>query len=184
MHDIRRDERVMEALEAAIHRKLYRSVSHAFIEMFRVAGPLVGSAHSQGLDLWDVLPRVQHEINWARNLPQAIFFELFTCLIKARNQWKKNPKLSHFSPENARLVREIDAFRRNVGDYPKDASRSGEHVSWILVDAVFFNELARGFDVDEDEGEDVEMQEFWGSNGDEHTSDTDEAIARITQALR
>ena len=155
MHDVRRENRVLDALESVGCEMVRRSVTHTFADMFRVAGPIVSTKRAKGHDLWDILPFVQCEVNWARKLPEAIFFELFTCLIEARHEWLKNLDSPPRFRDNDRFVYQIDAFRRKVGDCPKEAShRRGERSSWILVDAVFFNELAGGLDVDEDEEED------------------------------
>ncbi|KAI3335149.1 hypothetical protein F4824DRAFT_465947 [Ustulina deusta] len=172
-HDVRRDKRVADALEAAGYKMLRRSVSHAFADMFRIASPIVSSAHSQGVSLWDILPLVQGEINWAGRLPEAIFFELFTCLIEARCEWQKNPETSSRPRDTNQFLCQIDAFRRNVGDCPKEVNHGGgEHASWILVDAVFFNELAGGLDLDEnEEGEGVGVMDVVNAgdvNGDEY----------------
>ncbi|RWA12753.1 hypothetical protein EKO27_g2399 [Xylaria grammica] len=191
MHDVRRDKRVADALEVAIQNKLCRSASHAFFLMFRAADPIVGKAHAQGFDLWDILPSVQRNTYWARELPEAIFFELFTCLVEARHEWLKNAKPSRRPTEDSSLVRGIDTFRRNVGDCPKGAKGyNREDMSWILVDAVFFNELARGFHIDEDEDEDIEMQDIHDggrAKRDEDVSDTDTdidaAVARVTPRM-
>ncbi|KAI0534935.1 hypothetical protein GGR58DRAFT_519844 [Xylaria digitata] len=184
MHDTDRDKRVAELLQAAVRQRLYPSINHAFTSMFRVASPLVSKAHSQGLDLWDALPLVQGKIGWARNLPQPIFFELFTCLVEARDAWQRNSKSYSWTCESDPLVREIDTFRQTVGDGPKSPySRNGEHMSWILVDAVFFNELASGFNINEDEDEDVEMHNSRDVNAIDYFSDTDEEVAKITPPL-
>ncbi|KAF2970356.1 hypothetical protein GQX73_g3233 [Xylaria multiplex] len=184
MNDTLRDRRVGEALQAATYQKTHRSVSHAFANMFRVASPIVSKAHSQDLDLWDALPLAQHEISWARNLPQAIFFELFTCLIEARQTWQMNPKPYSWPSESDPLVCEIDAFRKTVGDGPKNpCSCHGDHTSWVLVDAVFFNELASGFNINEDEDEDAEMCDARDVSTVQYFSDTDEEVARITPPL-
>ncbi|KAK5631112.1 hypothetical protein RRF57_006827 [Xylaria bambusicola] len=160
MHDVRRDAQVANSLKSVGCEMVRRSVAHNLADMFRVASPIISTAHAKGIDLWDILPLVQREINWTRFLPEPIFFELFTCLIEARHQWQKN---LHSPPPyrgNDRFIHEIDAFRRNVGDYPKDANhRRGKHASWILIDAVFFNELAGGLDIDKDEESHVEAQD-------------------------
>ncbi|KAJ3578660.1 hypothetical protein NPX13_g1901 [Xylaria arbuscula] len=160
MHDVRRDNRVLEALESVGCDLVRRSVTHAFEDMFRVAGPIVGTKHAERIDLWDILPLVQREINWAKKLPEAIFFELFTCLIEARHEWLKNLSSPPRARDNDRFIHQIDAFRRRVGDCPKETNhRRGDHASWILLDAVFFNELAGGLDLEEDEEEDDAMQD-------------------------
>ncbi|KAI1429639.1 hypothetical protein F5Y12DRAFT_415168 [Xylaria sp. FL1777] len=187
MHNIHREKRVADALQAVGYKMVRRSISHAFADMFRVASPIVSTAHAECVDLWDILPRVQREINWARQLPEAIFFELFTSLIEARCEWQKNLAPSSQSRDNDRFIHQLDAFRRNVGDCPKEANnRGGEHVSWILVDAVFFNELASGLDIDEDEEEDVTMLDVVNTDGagaDKYIPDMDKVVARLSPAL-
>ncbi|KAI0525399.1 hypothetical protein F5B22DRAFT_642416 [Xylaria bambusicola] len=160
MYDVRRDAQVANSLESTGCQMVRRSVAQTLADMFRVASPIVRTAHMKGVDLWDILPLVQREINWARLLPEATFFELFTCLIGARQHWLKNIHSPPRSRESDRFIHEIDAFRRNVGDAPKDANhRREEHTSWILIDAVLFNELAGGLDIDENTEAHVERQD-------------------------
>ncbi|KAI0805866.1 hypothetical protein GGR55DRAFT_653760 [Xylaria sp. FL0064] len=165
MHHVRRDWRVADSLQSVGYSMERRHISRAFADMFRVAGPIMNTDHARGVDLWDILPKVQKKINWARRLPEAIFFELFTCLIEARHEWQKNAECPPRTPDHDRFIHEIDAFRRHVGDGPRGPSNRGEEepASWILVDAVFFNEMAGGFDEDEDE--DVEMKDINGVAG-------------------
>ncbi|KAI0966664.1 hypothetical protein F4678DRAFT_269894 [Xylaria arbuscula] len=127
-------------------------ISGAFTDMFQVAGSIVHNGHWWGFDLWDILPLVQGEINWAQELPEAVFFELFTCLVEARHEWLKTlpspPRPRYFN----RFIHQMDIFRRRVGDCRcAEDYHKGEPVSWILVDAVFFNELASGLELDDDE---------------------------------
>ncbi|KAI1284722.1 hypothetical protein F5Y07DRAFT_393690 [Xylaria sp. FL0933] len=195
MHHVRRDWRVADALQSVGYSMERRHISRAFADMFRVAGPIVSTEHARGVDFWDILPQVQKKINWARRLPEAIFFELFTCLIEARHEWQKNTESPPRTPDHDRFIHEMDAFRRHVGDGPKTPrSRDEEEfASWILVDAVFFNEMAGGFDSDEDEDEDVGMKDIKGVadvagtrnvKGDEDTSEMDELVARSTPTMK
>ncbi|KAI0429529.1 hypothetical protein F5Y09DRAFT_356921 [Xylaria sp. FL1042] len=196
MHHVRRDWRVADALQSVGYSMERRHMSRAFADMFRVAGSIVSTEHKRGVDLWDILPQVQQKINWARQLPEAIFFELFTCLIEARHEWQKNTERPSRAADSDRFIHEIDAFRRHVGDGPRGASKRGEEcASWILVDAVFFNEMAGGLDIDEDEDEDegVEMKDnvdvanvadAKGQKGDKDTLNMDEIVRRITPTTK
>ncbi len=152
MHNQRRDKRVACALKAAGYEITRSAITKVLVHMFQTATPIVTEARAKQEDLWDVLPRVQSQIDWARELPQPIFFELFVGFIEARCEWEKNPEFPYdryelYNP----AVLELIAFRTSVGDCDSN------NMSWILTDAVFFNELARGLGIDEDEDEDVMM---------------------------
>ena len=87
-------------------------------------------------------------------MPEAIFFEMFVFLIEARCEWEKNPTDPYYRYEEYNpAILELIAFRKSVGD----GDTIGE--SWLDTNAVFFNKLAGGFDVDEDEDEDVIMDD-------------------------
>ncbi|KAI8947263.1 hypothetical protein F4801DRAFT_605665 [Xylaria longipes] len=185
MHSLHREKCIADALEATGRRLSYENVAHAFTDMFRAAIPLVYTARAQGFSLWDVLPWVQRDIGWAQDLPTATFFELFTCLIEARHEWLKNPTPHRSHRGDDWLPQEIDTFRRNVGDCPKDVdSDGGDYVSWILLDAAFFNELAGGLDQEEEEEEeeDVKMQD--AEDGDEFIPYTDGVIAEVVPPMK
>ncbi|KAI0973786.1 hypothetical protein F4678DRAFT_459273 [Xylaria arbuscula] len=151
MHNKRRDKRVADALRTAGYDITGPTITEVLVHMFQTATPIFTS-RAENEDLWDVLPRVQTQIDWARSLPQAIFFEFFVCFVEARCEWEKNPTYPHYMFDlYDPAVRELVTFRTSVGD------SVASHVSWILTDAVFFNELARGLGIDEDEDEDVVM---------------------------
>lgn len=123
----------------------------AFVPMFQIATPIFIDARAEGKNLWDMLPEVQKELSWARLVPQAIFLELFTSLVKARHDWEKSPQAPFFDyAEYSSLVLELIRFRKAVGDCPQqDDLTSSDYSSWIIVDNDFFN-LASGLDEDED----------------------------------
>jgi hypothetical protein len=157
MHNHRRDKRVTDALKAAGYQITRAAITAVLMNMFQTATPIVAAAHARGEDLWDSLPRVQLELDWARNLPEAIFFELVVCFVEARYEWEKNPVYPFYHSELYNpAVCELVTFLKSIGDY---GTNNG---SWVLTDAVFFNELARGFSVDEDENEDeyVVMRDY------------------------
>ncbi|KAJ3568214.1 hypothetical protein NPX13_g6498 [Xylaria arbuscula] len=154
LHNDRRESRVADALRAAGYEITPASITEVLIHLFKTATPLVVKGRADGEDLWDILPLVQKEIDWASKVPEATFLEMFVCLIEARCQWEKNPvyPFDRYELYNAAVLALI-AFRTAVGD----CNIVGE--SWIVTDAVFFNELAEGFDIDDDEDEDVDMND-------------------------
>ncbi|KAJ2976435.1 hypothetical protein NUW58_g8086 [Xylaria curta] len=146
--------------------------------MFRIATPIVTEGHAKGEDLWDLLPRLQTQLDWAQNLPQSIFFEFFVCLIEARHGWERTPTYPYYDYEKYDpAVRELVSFRESIGDY------GANNVSWVLNDGVFFNELAGGFTVDEDEGEDVIMGDPNLDTEDCHDHSEDPTIADVVLPL-
>ncbi|KAK5625322.1 hypothetical protein RRF57_001038 [Xylaria bambusicola] len=152
MHHIRRDTRVADALRATGYDIKLVVLTEVLMHLFKTATPLVIKGRADGEDLWDILPHVQREIDWASKVPKATFFEMFVCLIEARCEWEKNPEYPYYRYELYNpAVLELIAFRESVGD----CGTIGE--SWIVTDAVFFNELAGGLDIDEDEDEDIAM---------------------------
>ncbi|KAI0502721.1 hypothetical protein F5B22DRAFT_632282 [Xylaria bambusicola] len=152
MHKSRRDKRVFDALKATGHEIKPAILTEVLMQLFKTATPLIKKGRDNGDDLWDILPLVQSEIDWASKVPQAVFFEMFVRLIEARCEWEKNPEYPYYRYDLYNpAVLALIAFRKSVGDH----GTVGE--SWIVTDAVFFNELARGFDIDEDEDEDVVM---------------------------
>ncbi|RWA07592.1 hypothetical protein EKO27_g7514 [Xylaria grammica] len=154
MHHIRRDKRVVDALRAAGYQLTRPVITRVLVNMFQIAAPIVAAGRAEGEDLWDILPRAQREIDWAQNLPEPIVFELFVSLIEARCEWEKNPEYPYYKFELYNpAIRELVAFRTTIGDYGTN------NVSWVLTDAVFFDELARGLDIDDDEDEDVVMND-------------------------
>ncbi|KAI1271189.1 hypothetical protein F5Y07DRAFT_404675 [Xylaria sp. FL0933] len=151
MHSNRRDKRVTDALKAAGYEITRAAITEVLAHMFQIATPIVTSARAENEDLWDVLPLVQSQLDWAHKLPEPIFFELFVCLIEARHKWEKEPEFPYERYElYNKAVLELIEFRKSTGDY---GANSG---SWILTDSTLFD-LARGLDSDEDEDEDVEM---------------------------
>ncbi|KAJ8123076.1 hypothetical protein ONZ43_g885 [Nemania bipapillata] len=154
MHNHRREKRVTDSLKAAGYQITHAAITSVLVDLFRKAAPIVAEAHAQGEALWDSLSRVQTEIDWARNLPEAIFFELVVRFVEARYEWEKNPTYPYYAYElyNPAVV-ELVKFLASIGDH-------GANNSWVLTDAVFFNELARGLDVDEDEDEDTMMMDY------------------------
>ncbi|KAI0098066.1 hypothetical protein GGR51DRAFT_565955 [Nemania sp. FL0031] len=150
MHNRRRDKRVSDALLAAGYKMEGKVITQILVNMFRTATPIVIEGRANGEDLWDILPRVQLQIDWARTLPQPIFFELVVCFVEARHQWEKEPvyPFDYYEMYNPAVL-ELITFRKAIGDYGPGGS------SWVLVDAVFFNELARGFNIDEEEDEET-----------------------------
>ncbi|KAI0814207.1 hypothetical protein GGR55DRAFT_676342 [Xylaria sp. FL0064] len=152
MHSNRRDKRVTDALKAAGYEITRAAITEVLVHMFQIATPIVTGARAENEDLWDVLPRVQSQLDWAHKLPEPIFFELFVCLIEARNKWEEGPKFPYESYElYNKAVLELIEFRKSTGDY------GANNGSWILTDALIFGDLAGGVDSDEDEDEDVEM---------------------------
>ncbi|KAI1291368.1 hypothetical protein F5Y03DRAFT_400730 [Xylaria venustula] len=144
-------KRVADALKTAGYDITRPTVSEILVHMFQTATPIF-TARTENEDLWDVLSRVQSQIYWAQSLPEAIFFEFFVCFVEARCEWEKNPTYPYYMFDlYDPAVRELVAFRTSVGD---SIANDG---SCILTDAVFFNELARGLGIDEDEDEDVVM---------------------------
>ncbi|KAI1305632.1 hypothetical protein F5Y03DRAFT_147271 [Xylaria venustula] len=155
MHHVRRDWCVADALNTAGYKMEHRPIRSAFADMFRVASPIVSKGHSRGFDLWDILPRVQRKIDWARRLPEAVFFELFTCLVQARHEGQLTMQSPSRPRHHDRLINQIDVFRWRVGDCRNAGYYcGGESISWILVDAVIFNELASGLELDDDNEDD------------------------------
>ncbi|KAJ8133342.1 hypothetical protein O1611_g281 [Lasiodiplodia mahajangana] len=152
MHSRRRDKRVADALKAAGYEMKHAVITRVLVNMFRTATPIVAEGRANGEDLWDILPRVQLQIDWARTLPQPVFFELVACFVEARHEWEKAPvyPFDYYELYNP-MVLELIKFRKSIGDYGPGGS------SWVLVDAVFFNELARGFNIDEDEDDAIAM---------------------------
>ncbi|KAI1108069.1 hypothetical protein F5Y14DRAFT_445764 [Nemania sp. NC0429] len=153
MHRKRRETRVTQALLDAGFEISTDGLCEAFVPMFQIATPIFIDARAEGQSLWDMLPEVKRELSWARLLPDAVFFEFFTLLVKARFDWEKRPLPPFFNYDQySSLVLELIRFRKAVGDCPQDDGlTSSDYVSWILTDAVFYNELAGGWYEDEDE---------------------------------
>ncbi|KAI1176504.1 hypothetical protein F4777DRAFT_597636 [Nemania sp. FL0916] len=162
LHHQRRDKQVCDALLAAGYEITGPVITQLLINIFRIATPIVLSRAS-GESLWDVLGRVQRQIDWARGLSHTIFFELFTCLIEARYRWEKQPTEPYMNFELYNpAVLELIGFLDDVGDHAWD-----RRSSWILADAIIFNEMARGLDDDgneddnmDDEVDDIAMQDL------------------------
>ncbi|KAI1821580.1 hypothetical protein F4861DRAFT_518315 [Xylaria intraflava] len=183
---------VADALGAVGCQMSSSSVGLAFAQMFVIASPFVSAAHAQSQSLWDTLPWVQHELNWAERLSQATFFELFICLVKARHDGLNNPDPSagQVSGHDV-LVHEIDAFRRAVGDCPKEGQDGGDSpTSWILTYATSYYQLVGGAGLEMEEYEDTEMggaDDPQGGNSDEYTpyaEPSDEGVASVILSMR
>ncbi|KAI0430906.1 hypothetical protein F5Y09DRAFT_330757 [Xylaria sp. FL1042] len=154
MHNKRRDRRVTHALKAAGYEITCAVITEVLVHMFQIATPI------------------------ASNLPQPIFFEFFVCLIQARCEWEEEPEFPYHRYElYNQAVLELIAFRKSTGDC------GANNVSWILTDAVFFNELARGFDIDEDEDEDVMMDDTNLDQEDHQQDNEDPVIADVVPPM-
>ncbi|GAP88432.2 hypothetical protein SAMD00023353_2901110 [Rosellinia necatrix] len=151
-HSDRRDGQVIQALVRAGHGLSAKGIREAFAFMFQTATPIFINGRSGGQDLWDMLPGVKRELTWARLLPDAVFFELFSCLVEARYRWEEKPRDPFFNYDQyPPLVLELIRFRKAVGDCPQqDSENQPEYTSWILVDAQIYNNLAGGLEEDED----------------------------------
>ncbi|KAI1120211.1 hypothetical protein F5Y10DRAFT_283480 [Nemania abortiva] len=145
MHHTRRDKRVADALRAAGYEMEHPAITQVLVNLFRTATPLVTEGRANQKDLWESLSLVQLQIDWARGLPGPIFFELFVCFVEARHMWEKEPDdpFYRYEPHNPAVL-ELITFRESVGNYHADGT------SWVLTEAIWFNELARGYDEDED----------------------------------
>ncbi|TGJ82734.1 hypothetical protein E0Z10_g6035 [Xylaria hypoxylon] len=178
MHHIRRDKRIGDALQASGYEITRHVITQVLANMFHTATPIVAAGYANGEDLWDMLPRVQRQIDWAQDLPESIVFELFVCLIEARHEWEKKPQYPYYEYRLYNpAVLELVAFRTAIGDY------GANHVSWVLTDAVFFNELARGLD-DDDEDEyvtfgDTDNDECQKENQDPMVTDVIQPLAQM-----
>ncbi|KAI1201370.1 hypothetical protein F5X97DRAFT_320452 [Nemania serpens] len=152
MHRLRRDIQVTKALLDAGFEISTPGLCEAFVPMFQIATPIFIDARAEGKSLWDMLPEVKKELSWARSLPEAVFFEFFTSLVKARFDWEERPLPPFFKYDQySSLVLELIRFRKAVGDCPQEDDLTGSgYVSWILVDAEFYNVLAGGLEEDED----------------------------------
>ncbi|KAI1148389.1 hypothetical protein F4825DRAFT_454526 [Nemania diffusa] len=140
MHRMRRDVQVAQALMVAGYQISPADICRALIPMFQIATPICVDARADGKSLWDMLSEVQQELDWARTLPEA----------------EKSPLPPFFDYANySALVVELVRFRKAVRDCPQeDNIDCPSYVSWILVDAQIYNELAGGLDEDDEEEED------------------------------
>jgi hypothetical protein len=84
MHRERRDKQVVNALKGAGYEMSAAGIRRALIPMFQIATPIFIDARAEGKGLWDMLPEVKRELDWARPLPETVFLEFFACLIEAR----------------------------------------------------------------------------------------------------
>ncbi|KAI1168271.1 hypothetical protein F5B18DRAFT_597757 [Nemania serpens] len=157
MHRIRRDVQVTQALLDNGFEISTTGLCEAFVPMFQIATPIFIDARAEGKSLWDMLSEVKKELSWARLLPEAVFLELFSSLVKARYDWEKRPQPPFFKyDEYSSLVLELIRFRKAVRDCPQEDNPTGaEYISWILIDAEIYNALAGGLEEDDD----VDMKE-------------------------
>lgn len=84
LHQTRRDKQVENALRDTGYDLSAAGLRRAFLPMIQLATPIFIDARAKGKDLWDMLPVVQQQLDWARRLGESVFFELFTCLVEAR----------------------------------------------------------------------------------------------------
>ncbi|KAI1120673.1 hypothetical protein F5Y10DRAFT_272850 [Nemania abortiva] len=137
MHRESHDEIVVNALRDAGYQLSAKDFHRAFVPMFQIATPIFINARGTDDDLWDMLEKLEGELDWARAIPNTVFFELFTSLVEAHP-----------------LVVELVQPRKAVRDCPQeDGIERPDCDSWILTDAVIYNEIAGGFDDDEEEDE-------------------------------
>ncbi|KAJ8132840.1 hypothetical protein O1611_g782 [Lasiodiplodia mahajangana] len=66
LHRSRRDALVANALNDAGYQMSTQGVSQAFIPMFQIATPIFIDARAEGKSLWDMLPEVKRELDWAQ----------------------------------------------------------------------------------------------------------------------
>ncbi|KAH8168164.1 hypothetical protein CIB48_g1 [Xylaria polymorpha] len=188
MSNVHRDKCFVDAVEALGCPLSPELVARALTDLFRTAIPIVGEGRAQGYSLWDILPWLRHELDWGPMLPKSIFFELFTCLIEARQEWLENPTPYLSNTGHDWLPQEIDIFRYSVGDCPGDVESSGgDFVSWILLDAAIISDAGRAYYQDENKEEDVEMEEVEhakAEDGDEFISYTDRVIEEDVPAVK
>ncbi|KAI1145656.1 hypothetical protein F4825DRAFT_457286 [Nemania diffusa] len=178
MHTKHREKLVTRALKDAGYQIKRATITTVLVNMFRMAAPIVAAARANGESLWDSLSRVQLEIDWARNLPETIFFDLVVRLVEARHEWEKAPQYPFYEYELYNpAVRELVTFLQEIGDYDVN------HGSWVLTDAVIFNELARGWDIDEDEYQDVVMQDYNPEANANSDGNEDPTVADIIPPL-
>ncbi|KAI0117822.1 hypothetical protein GGR51DRAFT_500250 [Nemania sp. FL0031] len=84
LHRHRRDALVADALKGAGYQLTKTDIRRAFVPMFQIATPIFIDARAESKSLWDMLSEVKRELDWARALSEAVFLELFTCLVEAR----------------------------------------------------------------------------------------------------
>ncbi|KAI8630446.1 hypothetical protein F5Y19DRAFT_46781 [Xylariaceae sp. FL1651] len=162
-HSSRRDKRIRAALKDTGYSHTKDSIRSAMVRMFEIATPIIVAGRAEKADLWDMLPDVQQQLDWARLLPESVFLELFARLVEARRAWELNPRspFPHTQPNDA-LVDALIAFRRAVGDGIMDYDYTRKYTdddipSWILAHAMCYD-LAGGLEAEEDEDEDVDME--------------------------
>ncbi|KAI1433151.1 hypothetical protein GGR50DRAFT_705686 [Xylaria sp. CBS 124048] len=159
LHSVSRDKKVYRALRATGCRATTSSVQSAFVRMFQLATPICIKGRAEGKSLWDMLPELKGKLDWGRRLAEAVFLGIFTRLVEARHRWEENP-LPPFADHSkySALVLEIMRFLEAVKDCSGNGSRGRPTLtSWILTDAMIYNELAGGKYLSEDEDGDVEM---------------------------
>ncbi|KAH8162158.1 hypothetical protein CIB48_g6091 [Xylaria polymorpha] len=135
LHQTRRDKQVENALRDTGYDLSAAGLRRAFLPMIQLATPIFIDARAKGKDLWDMLPVVQQQLDWARRLgeskPVPPFFDY-----------------DQYTP----LVVELVRFRKAVGDCPQEDSLSGpNYESWIMADAEVYNVLAGGIHEDDED---------------------------------
>ncbi|KAI0437956.1 hypothetical protein F4803DRAFT_555516 [Xylaria telfairii] len=188
MHNEHQDKCFVDALEALDCPLSPEIVACVLTDLFRTAIPVVGEARAQGYNIWEIILLLRHEVGWGLLLPKAIFFELFICLIEARQEWLKNPTPYLRNTDHDWLPREIDLFRYSVDDCPDDVENSGgDLVSWILLEAAIFNDMGGDLDQDGGKEKDVEVEDSEhpkAQDGDGFISYTDGVIEEDVPAVK
>ncbi|KAI0392842.1 hypothetical protein F5Y17DRAFT_434903 [Xylariaceae sp. FL0594] len=132
---------------------MFRAATNVFVAAREKNATLDDDDEEQ--DLWDMVSTLQAQLPWVQqqHVPEAVFFEFFTCLVKARAEWELNPTYPYDRwDEYDPAILELIKFREAVGD-------RGSETSWILTDAIIYNEMADGL------GEGEEEEEEQGGEG-------------------
>jgi hypothetical protein len=88
--------------------------------------PLTVEARAAGGDSWNVPSDVQRQLDWGSQVPEAVFFELFTALVEARHEWEKKPAYPFFKNEEYdEIVLEPVTFRKAVSDCQQEDQEDG-----------------------------------------------------------
>ncbi|RYO82019.1 hypothetical protein DL764_009672 [Monosporascus ibericus] len=148
----RRNQIVMGELKKTGVLLNKQSVDHEFAAIVKMAVTELEESNGLQEHAWDLVGEVQKKYgSWAARLSDSTFLELFYRLIKARNDWKKDPSYPFEAFQQSPLAAQADAFM---------AIRS---FIWLDTDFGFY-QVCGGIEPDEDEneqttGEHMDMKE-------------------------
>ncbi|KAI8962550.1 hypothetical protein F5Y11DRAFT_365750 [Daldinia sp. FL1419] len=152
-----RDARIMIAFEKAGFVKVYegpnaatrKTIDETLADMVftGISDHAISALISKNGGALQHLTAVKDDTPWAFKIGESVFFELFKCLVEAREAWQKNIRPPFETSQQSKTALAIDVFLSKVGS------------KWDGVDFQLYG-LAGGWEEDDDAGGDTEAETY------------------------